>query len=115
SLLHTTITRLIVHSEKLAIRKDSGRDNPACRAPLHPILVTRALASLRDRIAGLVLDPAPRKQDWRALVDLIRHLGHDPNWRRRPSVLDTMQGLTAPPARRRRERARPPNASPVTI
>jgi len=39
------------------------------------------------------------------LMERLRHLGHDPNWRRRPSVLDRIQGLTASPGRGRKAKA----------
>lgn len=30
--------------------------------------------------------------EWHKIADFLDHLGHDPNWRRRPSVLDQMRG-----------------------
>ena len=43
--------------------------------------------------------------EWDELIDLLVHMGHDPNWRRRPSVLDRLQGLVASPARPRKSKA----------
>ena len=51
---------------------------------------------------------------WERLADVIRARGHDPNWRRRPSVLDLLRGITAPPGRPRKARQRdcPESAKP---
>lgn len=105
SLLNTTIARTIVQSEKLISRKGRKDGEPASRPPLHPLLVVRALATMHGTVAELLLSTDKRPSDWSRLMANIRHLGHDPNWRRRPSVLDRVQGLTAPPGRRRRSKA----------
>lgn len=105
SLLNTTIARTIVQSEKLAIRKGRAAAEHATRAPLHPILLMRALAALNGTVTRLLFDPTADRWDWNLLLGNLRNLGHDPNWRRRPSVLDKVQGLTAPPGRKRNEKA----------
>lgn len=105
SLLNTTIARTIVQSEKLAIRKGRTAAEHAQRPPLHPILLMRALAVAHTTIAELLEDDARRPFDWNVLMSRLRHLAHDPNWRKRPSVLDTIQGLTAPPGRKRDAKA----------
>jgi hypothetical protein len=102
TLLNTTIARTIVQSEKLetiAAKKDPK--DPASRPPLHPILLMRALGSATGTIVRLLLDAAAPLPEWRKLMSRLRYLGSDPNWRRRPSVLDRIQGLTAPPKPRR--------------
>lgn len=106
SLLNTTIARTIVQSEKLAIRKGRAPAEHAQRPPLHPILLMRALAVAHTTVAQLLQDEARRPFDWNKLMARLRQLGHDPNWRKRPSVLDTIQCLTAPPGRKRNEKAR---------
>jgi len=101
TLLNTTIARTIVQSEKLAIigaKKDPSE--PASRAPLHPILMMRALASAHGTVTRLLLSDSPELPEWRKLMSRFRDFGSDPNWRRRPSVLDMIQGLTAPPKSR---------------
>jgi hypothetical protein len=106
TLLNTTIARTIVQSEKLAIvalKKDPSE--PAARAPLHPILLMRALASAHGTITRLLLSRTHELPEWRKLMSRLRDFGSDPNWRRRPSVLDRIQGLTAPPKPRRATRA----------
>jgi hypothetical protein len=106
SLLNTTIARTIVQSEKLAIRKGRAPAEHAKRPPLHPLLLMRALAIAHTTVAQLLQDGSPRTNEWSALMARLRQLGHDPNWRKRPSVLDTIQGLTAPPGRKRNAKAR---------
>jgi Transposase DDE domain len=107
SLLNSTIARTIVQSEKLAILALSRKsDTPgAARAPLHPILLMRALSSAHGTVVRLLLTSADDDDEWTRLMERLRGLGHDPNWRRRPSVLDRIQGLTASPGRARNERA----------
>jgi hypothetical protein len=102
TLLNTTIARTIVQSEKLAIvAAKKVPSEPAARAPLHPILLMRTLASVHFTITRLLLSDTPELPEWRKLMSLLRAYGSDPNWRRRPSVLDSIQGLTAPPKSRR--------------
>jgi hypothetical protein len=107
SLLNTTIARTIVQSEKLACRKGRSAAERASRPPLHPILLMRALAAFHPTVARLLQDPEAPVSEWNKLMSNLRHLGHDPNWRRRPSVLDTIQGLTGAPGRKRGQKAKP--------
>ena len=105
SLLNTTIARTIVQSEKLALRKGRAPSDRTDRPPLHPILLIRALATFHGTVSRLLQDAASTQAEWNSLLANLRHLGHDPNWRRRPSVLDTIQGLTAAPGRKRNQKA----------
>jgi Transposase DDE domain len=107
SLLNTTIARTIVQSEKLAIRKGCAPAQAAKRPPLHTILLMRALASMNATVSRMVQSPGAPTTNWNWLMAALRHLSHDPNWRRSPSVLDTIQGLTAPPGRKRNQKANP--------
>jgi len=102
TLLNTTLARTIVQSEKLAViaAKKTASD-PASRPPLHPILLMRALASAHGTINRLLQSKTLEPAEWRSLMARLRDFGSDPNWRRRPSVLDRIQGLTAPPKPRR--------------
>jgi hypothetical protein len=62
---------------------------------LNPILLIRALATFHGTVSRLLQDSAATQMAWNSLLANLRHLGHDPNRRRRPSVLDTIQGLRA--------------------
>jgi hypothetical protein len=106
TLLNTTIARTIVQSEKLAVvAAKKNPTEPASRPPLHPILMMRALASAHGTINRLLQSDTSELPEWRKLMSRLRAFGSDPNWRRRPSVLDRIQGLTAPPKARRTRRA----------
>jgi hypothetical protein len=103
TLLNATIARTIVQSEKVAVvTEKKSADDPASRAPLHPILLMRALSSAHGTITRLLWDTDDQPPAWEKLMLRLRYLGSDPNWRRRPSVLDRIQGLTAPPKSQRR-------------
>ena len=110
SLLNTTIARTIVQSEKLACRKGKAAAERATQPPLHPILLMRALAAAHPTVARLLQDAGAQKVEWNRLMSNLRHVGHDPNWRRRPSVLDAIQGLTATPGRKRDQNAKLTNS-----
>ncbi len=104
---NATLARITVHLDKLAIR-DLMREvetDVAPRAPMHPIQTLRAMAILRATVVGLLGEPTAPNLHWNSLAANLRNLGHDPNWRRRPSVLDRSQGLTAPPAPSRKRKS----------
>jgi hypothetical protein len=106
TLLNTTIARTIVQSEKLAVvAAKKTPSEPASRAPLHSTLLMRALPSSHGTINRLLQSDTSELPEWRKLMSRLRDFGSDPNWRRRPSVLDRIQGLTAPPKARRARRA----------
>ena len=41
-------------------------------------------------------DSADAAIEWDRLADLIVHMGKDPNWRSKPSILDQLRGWPAP-------------------
>ena len=104
SLLRTMLANHLVYLDL--------RDRPPTRAPLHGLAVALALNGCVARFVDALETDDPRL--WRKLATAIRSRGHDPNWRRRPSVLDELRGITAPPGRPRAARLRncPPSARP---
>jgi hypothetical protein len=98
SLLNTVLARIIVQREKLAIVKQKAQGT---RAPLHPIQVVRAMTMCQRALLLTLDNQQSTSSDWSKAMMRIRDLGHDPNWRRRPSVLDIIQGLTGEPQPRR--------------
>ena len=114
SLINTTLARIIVQRDKVALyanrEKDSGTGQAhITRPPLHPIQLVRSMRACERRIDAALQGPAPTRWEWNELMSLLRHMGHDPNWRRRPSVLDQMQGLVAPPLKARKHAGNRPN------
>ena len=101
SLLNGTIARTIVQSEKLEIRRGKTPGQPAEKPPLHTISLMKALAAFHPSITRLLFDAAATRWDWAKVMSRLRSLSEDGNWRSRPSVLDKIQGLTAPPTPRR--------------
>ena len=87
-------------------------ERPPTRAPLHGMAVALALNVCASRILAAMETDDPRL--WRKAARAIQARGQDPNWRRRPSVLDQLRGITAPLGRPRRSRQRdcPPSALP---
>jgi len=43
------------------------------------------------------LEGAEAQQRWNKIAELLRHAGQDPNWRRRPSILDQLRGWKRQP------------------
>jgi hypothetical protein len=104
SLLRTMLANMLVYIDL--------RDRPPTRAPLHGLAVALALNAHHPLILLALEFDLPELWDRAAAV--IRARGHDPNWRRRPSILDQLRGLTAPPGRPKRARLKdsPPEARP---
>jgi putative transposase len=114
SLINATLARIIVQREKAALLasreiNDQTGAFELPRPPLHPIQTVKTMRVCVQRVLDLVQEQAPSLSEWGLLLGLIRHLGHDPNWRRRPSVLDELQGLTGDPLPSRKTRKKRPN------
>ena len=111
ALIHATmissmLVGLIVHRYNLAVarRCQDVRTEP----PLHHGLVARMLSICAFRIAeAFELNGDSADAAWKHLFEVIVHAGKDPNWRRKPSVLDQLRGWkSAPAARIKRSRLR---------
>jgi hypothetical protein len=48
------------------------------------------------------LTGAAATQRWNTIAELLTHSGKDPNWRRRPSVLDQLRGWKRQPLTRKK-------------
>ena len=109
ALIHASLLRVMIADHLVYL---DLRDRPSDRAPLHGFAVCLAMAVCAARLRQALATDEPR--DWDRLAKLIRARGHDPNWRRRPSVLDTLRGTTAPPGRPRKALLAdcPPEARP---
>ena len=104
ALVHTTIissilVALIVHRYNVAVARRS--ESVRTEAPLHHGLVARMLATCALRIAeALELRGPEADAQWGHLAQVIVHAGRDPNWRRKPSILDQLRGWKIMPSTR---------------
>jgi Transposase DDE domain len=97
SRIASVIAALLAHTHNMQTRP-SLPGQPRTEAPLHPRRLALQLAVSCQSIAQAVdLKGAFAKQRWQEIADLLRHSGKDPNWRRRPSVLDQLRGWKRQP------------------
>ena len=92
SLIASIITAILVHKHNWTTRPKE-KDQPRTQPPLHQMLVAKMLAVSCLSIARASTFRGPKaKAEWQRIADNLTHAGKDPNWRRRPSVLDQMRG-----------------------
>lgn len=102
ALVHATVissmlVALIVHRHNVAVAKRCK--DVRTEAPLHHGLVARMLSTCAFRIAdALELRGPEAAAQWEHLVEVIVHTGRDPNWRRKPSILDQLRGWKIMPS-----------------
>lgn len=107
SIVSSMLACLIVHKHSLRVRppvRGAERHYP----PLHPQSLARAMGAAALRIAeALELPTEEAAPKWQNIAEYLFHLGHDPNWRNRPSVLDQMRGWRVSPGRPRSAKIAP--------
>ena len=109
-LLHSLIVDVLIHRDNL----ERTRNGYVCRGPLHRLALAYALRARHALLVTALLYSDTPFDYWDHLANLIADDGRDPNWRRRPSVLDRLLGLTAPRGRPRKKKLREcrPSAAP---
>jgi putative transposase len=102
SLIASTIAALLAHTHNGQTRpQEAGA--PRTEAPLHPRRLALQLAVSCQSIAQVFeLTEAEATQRWNKIAALLTHSGKDPNWRRRPSVLDQLRGWKRQPIARKK-------------
>ena len=71
---------------------------PRTEAPLHPRRLALQLAVSCQSIAqAFDLKEARAQERGQQIADVLIHSGRDPNWRRRPSVLNQLRGWKRQP------------------
>jgi hypothetical protein len=101
SLIASTIAALLAHTHNLQTRPPQV-GAPRTAAPLHPRRLALQLAVSCQSIAqAFDLQGAEATQRWDKIAALLTHSGKDPNWRRRPSVLDELRGWKRQPVVRK--------------
>jgi putative transposase len=97
SLIASTIAALLAHTHNLQTRPPQA-GAPRTEAPLHPRRLALQLAVSCQSIAqAFDLQGSEGTQRWDKIAALLTHSGKDPNWRRRPSVLDQLRGWKRQP------------------
>jgi putative transposase len=92
SLIASTIAALLAHTHNVKTRPRAV-GAPRTEAPLHPRRLALQLAVSCQSIAqAFELTGAEATRRWNKIAELLTHSGKDPNWRRRPSVLDQLRG-----------------------
>ena len=98
SLVGSMIIGLLVHHHRRRETKPKKSDNIRTSAPLHPQSLARAVGCAADGIARAVeLHGNAATKRWKELTGYMIHLGRDPNWRSRPSILDQLRGWRIEP------------------
>jgi putative transposase len=102
SLIASTLAALLAHTHNLKTRP-SQPGAPRTEAPLHPRLLALQLGVSCQSIAeACQLKGVTAKRRWEKIAALLTHAGKDPNWRRRPSVLDQLRGWKRQPVARKK-------------
>ena len=106
SLIASMIAALLAHKHNLQTQPPQPGP-PRTEAPLHPRRLALQLAVSCQSIAqAFHLKGAAAKRRWQQLAALLTHSGRDPNWRRRPSVLDQLRGWNRQPVTQRQANRR---------
>jgi DDE family transposase len=106
SLVASTLAALLAHTHNVKTRPQQA-GAPRTEAPLHPRRLALQLAVSCQSIAqAFELKGAEATQRWNKIAELLTHSGKDPNWRRRPSVLDHLRGWKRQPLARKKPNSR---------
>jgi putative transposase len=98
SLIASIIAALLAHTHNRQTRPQQ-EGTPRTEAPLHPRRLALQLAVSCQTIAqAFDLQGIEATRRWQQIADVLTHSGKDPNWRRRPSVLDQLRGWKRQPA-----------------
>jgi hypothetical protein len=102
SLIASTVAALLAHTHNVKTRPPQV-GAPRTEAPLHSRRLALPLAVSGQSIAhAFELQGAEAQRRWDKIAALLTHSGKDPNWRRRPSVLDQWRGWTRQPLARKK-------------
>jgi hypothetical protein len=97
----STLAALLAHTHHVHTRPQQP-GVPRTEAPLHPRRLAWQLAVSCQSIAqAFELQGAEAIQRWTKIAALLTHSGRDPNWRRRPSVVDQLRGWKRQPLARK--------------
>ena len=102
SLIASTLAAILAHTHNVQTRPQQV-GAPRTKAPLHPRRLALQLAVSCQAIAqAFELTGAEAMHRWTKIAALLTHSGKDPNWRRRPSVLEQLRGWKRQPLARKK-------------
>jgi putative transposase len=104
SLIASILAALLAHTHNFQTRPTQD-GAPRTEAPLHTRLLALQLAVSCQFIAqAWELKGTAAMRRWQKIAERLTHAGTDPNWRRRPSVLDQLRGWKRQPVSRDKNR-----------
>lgn len=102
SLIASIIAALLAHTHNVQTRPPQAGE-PRTEAPLHPRRLALQLAVSCQTIAqAFDVTGAEARGRWAKIAELLTRAGKDPNWRRRPSILDQLRGWKRQPVARKK-------------
>lgn len=102
SLVGSILIGLLAHHHRRREKPPARAGAERTTAPIHPQSLARAVGHAAQSIAAAMELEGPEAiKRWQELTDYLEHLGKDPNWRRRPSVLDQLRGWKISPGRKK--------------
>jgi hypothetical protein len=115
SLIASTIAALLAHTHNRQTRPQQP-GVPRTEAPLHSRRLALQLGVSCQSIAhAFELRGAEATQRWNKIAELLTRSGKDPNWRRRPSVLDQLRGWKRQPLARKKPNRGDVSHGPVKV
>lgn len=104
SMISSTIVCLLAHRHRLEEGSPAkGRKRTRTKPPIHPQAMAKMLAIMGHRISQASLKSGKEATAaWNEIASLLVHQGQDPNWRRRPSVIDELRGWKRGPGKPRK-------------
>jgi hypothetical protein len=107
SVVASMLVCLLAHHHRLE-EGHASRNRPYReKAPIHPQTLAKMVATSCQSIAAAFDKTGDAATaEWNRIAGLLLHCGTDPNWRRRPSVLDQLRGWKVRPGRKRRSKGR---------
>jgi len=104
SIVSSVMICLLAHHHRLEEAGPPRRGSDRKQAPIHPQTLALVVGHAGMRIAMAMEEDTADTWDW--LAKSFEHQGKDPNWRRRPSVLDELRGWRVQPGRRKAARTK---------
>lgn len=102
SVVASMLVCLLAHHHRLEEGHASAPGTERTKPPVHPQMMARMVGVAAGGIAdALDLDGDAAAHEWDRIARKLLHQGQDPNWRRRPSVLDALRGWKVSPGRPR--------------